>query len=35
MPATLTLDRPFMFLIVDDMTESILFVGQVTDPTAG
>ncbi|MGY6499979.1 MAG: serpin family protein [Acidimicrobiales bacterium] len=34
-PATLTLDRPFVFLIQDDATGSILFVGQVTDPTAG
>lgn len=34
-PAMLTLDRPFVFVIQDDDTGSILFVGQVTDPTAG
>lgn len=34
-PATLHLDRPFVFVIQDDATGSILFVGQVTDPTAG
>ena len=34
-PATLTLDRPFIFLIEDDATDAILFIGQVTDPTAG
>ena len=33
MPATITLDRPFVFVIVDDMTGSILFVGQLTDPS--
>jgi serpin B len=32
-PATLTLDRPFIFLIQDDQTGSILFVGQVNDPS--
>lgn len=34
-PQTLVLDRPFVFLIVDDDTGAILFAGQVTDPTAG
>jgi serpin B len=33
MPATLTLDRPFIFIIEDDLTGAILFVGQVTDPS--
>lgn len=33
-PATLTLDRPFIFLIQDDATGAILFIGQVTDPSA-
>lgn len=32
-PATLTLDRPFVFLIQDDATGAILFIGQVTDPS--
>ena len=31
-PATLILDRPFIFLIQDDATGAILFIGQVTDP---
>ncbi|QGG95940.1 serpin family protein [Actinomarinicola tropica] len=34
-PATLHLDRPFVFVIQDDATGSILFIGEVTDPTAG
>jgi serpin B len=33
--ATLVLDRPFIFLIEDDATGAILFIGQVTDPTPG
>ena len=32
-PATLTLDRPFVFLIQNDATGEVLFVGQVTDPS--
>jgi serpin B len=32
-PATLTLDRPFIFLIEDDLTGSILFIGHVTNPS--
>jgi serpin B len=32
-PATLHLDRPFMFLIQDDETGSILFLGRVEDPS--
>lgn len=31
-PATLHLDRPFLFLIQDDETGSILFLGRVMDP---
>ncbi|MBI4955129.1 MAG: serpin family protein [Myxococcales bacterium] len=31
--ATLTVDRPFVFLIRDHATGAVLFVGQVTDPT--
>jgi serpin B len=27
------IDRPFLFLIIDKPTQSILFVGRVTDPT--
>ncbi|HET6334649.1 MAG TPA: serpin family protein [Polyangiales bacterium] len=32
LPVTLTFDRPFMFLIYDDPTGQILFVGHLTDP---
>jgi serpin B len=31
-PATLYLDRPFIFLIQDDETGSVLFVGRLTEP---
>lgn len=34
-PAELTIDRPFLFLIEHATTGEILFIGQVTDPTAG
>ncbi len=34
-PATLDVDRPFLFLIRHDSTGEILFLGQVTDPSAG
>ena len=34
-PATLHIDRPFLFLIRHDPTGEILFLGQVTDPSAG
>jgi serpin B len=32
-PATLTADRPFLFLIQHDTTGEILFLGQVADPS--
>jgi serpin B len=34
-PATLTLDRPFLFVIRHRSTGEILFIGQVTNPTVG
>jgi serpin B len=32
-PVILTLDRPFLFMVVDDLTGSILFMGRVADPS--
>jgi serine protease inhibitor len=31
----MTVDRPFIYLISDDVTGEVLFVGRVLDPTAG
>lgn len=33
-PPTITFDRPFFLAIYDHATETVLFLGQVTDPTA-
>ena len=30
-----TLDRPFLFWIVDEPTGALLFLGRVLDPSAG
>jgi serine protease inhibitor len=34
-PAEFTADRPFIFVIYDDPTGQILFVGRVNDPGPG
>lgn len=34
-PATFVLDRPFLFMIYDEPTGQILFLGRVLDPTQG
>lgn len=34
-PINLTVDRPFIYLIRDDITGEILFLGRVLDPSAG
>lgn len=31
--SSIVFDRPFLFLIVDQATQSVLFVGRVLDPT--
>ena len=32
---TVTADRPFLFLVRDQITNSVVFIGRVADPTAG
>jgi serpin B len=32
---TVTADRPFLFLVRDRITDSVVFIGRVADPTAG
>jgi serpin B len=33
-PVPVTLDRPFLFRIIDDMSGATLFAGRIMDPTA-
>ena len=32
-PVPVTLDRPFLYRIIDDQTGAVLFIGQIVDPT--
>ena len=34
LPDTMELNRPFLVLIVENSTKSILFMGRISDPTA-
>ena len=34
-PLTLAIDRPFVFLIRDDATGALLFIGRIVNPKAG
>ncbi|HEX2022171.1 MAG TPA: serpin family protein, partial [Candidatus Thermoplasmatota archaeon] len=34
-PETIVVDRPFLFVIRDDASGSVLFLGKVMDPAAG
>lgn len=33
LPDTIRLNRPFIFMIYEDITKNILFLGRVTNPT--
>jgi serpin B len=33
-PPSIAFDRPFLLAIYDHATETVLFLGQITDPTA-
>ena len=34
-PLSLTIDRPFVFLIRDDATGALLFIGRIVNPKDG
>lgn len=34
-PIVVRIDRPFVFMVIDDLSGTVLFMGRVTDPSAG